>query len=403
MKQRQYKILIADDEELECQSMELFFSRAYPDLHLLESAKNGKDVVEKVLRYKPDILILDIEMPGLNGLEALRLLRQNDNDVHVIIKTAYSLFAYAHDAIQLKVDSYLLKPVKKAELSAAVDRVIDDLNKTETRNVGNDDLLLFAQSAFVTSVVRNYFSQDIIDQYAQLLNINFQSGFLLYASFVKNPNIVQYSTRWNGFIYELIEKSSVVAKIMPGNIDGYNMPVLVYTETYMNAEEYADISQFIKNLVGVLANEYFETECATTCGPLVSGNMIEINKSYADKIKAGTFERPANETRRLSKHLRKALTYINSNYADDISLNDLAEHLQLSPSYVSSLFKSELGKTFVDYLTDVRMLRAISLIKQGTVEVKELSTRVGYRYPSYFSKMFKQYTGYTVSDFKRLE
>ena len=72
------------------------------------------------------------------------------------------------------------------------------------------------------------------------------------------------------------------------------------------------------------------------------------------------------------------------------------------PSYLSRLFKNELDKNFIGYLTDIRMTHAIRLIHQGTDNVKELSARVGYLYPSYFCKQFKKYTGHTVSDFKRL-
>lgn len=92
-----YKILIADDEELELKSMRIFLERNYPEAVILPDAKNGTQVVENALKEQPDILILDIEMPGLNGLKALKLLRDQGYGGYVIVKTAYGRFAYAQD------------------------------------------------------------------------------------------------------------------------------------------------------------------------------------------------------------------------------------------------------------------------------------------------------------------
>ena len=87
---------------------------------LLPDAVNGAEVVETALHQKPDILILDIEMPGLNGLEALKIIRQTNHFIHVIIKTAYSKFDYAQEALNLHADFFLLKPVKKDELKSCI-------------------------------------------------------------------------------------------------------------------------------------------------------------------------------------------------------------------------------------------------------------------------------------------
>lgn len=111
-----YRVLIADDEELELKAMHFFLERNYPEAVLLPDAQDGTQVVETVTKENPDLLILDIEMPGLNGLQALTILRERGYEGHVIVKTAYGKFTYAKDALHLHADAYLLKPVRKSEL-----------------------------------------------------------------------------------------------------------------------------------------------------------------------------------------------------------------------------------------------------------------------------------------------
>ena len=107
-----YRVLIADDEELELKAMHFFLERNYPEAVLLPDAQDGTQVVETVTKENPDLLILDIEMPGLNGLQALTILRERGYEGHVIVKTAYGKFTYAKDALHLHADAYLLKPVR---------------------------------------------------------------------------------------------------------------------------------------------------------------------------------------------------------------------------------------------------------------------------------------------------
>ena len=93
---------------------------------------NGREVIDN--EKKIELLILDIEMPGLNGLKALKLLRDQGYGGYVIVKTAYGRFAYAQDALHLHVDAYLLKPVKKAELKERLDEIFRKLQK---QNIGD--------------------------------------------------------------------------------------------------------------------------------------------------------------------------------------------------------------------------------------------------------------------------
>lgn len=108
-----YRVLIADDEELELKAMHFFMERNYPEAMLLPDAQDGTQVVEIVTRENPELLILDIEMPGLNGLQALSILRERGYKGHVIVKTAYGKFTYAKRCTALACGCLFVKTSQK--------------------------------------------------------------------------------------------------------------------------------------------------------------------------------------------------------------------------------------------------------------------------------------------------
>lgn len=101
------------------------------------------------------------------------------------------------------------------------------------------------------------------------------------------------------------------------------------------------------------------------------------------------------------KQIEKAMAYIQEHYADpDLSLKTVCQHVAISASYFSTLFKTMTGKTFVEYLIDVRMERAKELLKLTSMRSYEIAFAVGYKDPQYFSSAFKKYTGDTPTDFR---
>ncbi len=105
-----YKILIADDEPIECRALEHKINKYFDNLQLIDSVYNGIELLNKVEQYHPDILIVDINMPGLSGVEVIEILKIKKINCKIIIHTAYSDFMYAKKALQLGADDYLLKP-----------------------------------------------------------------------------------------------------------------------------------------------------------------------------------------------------------------------------------------------------------------------------------------------------
>ena len=127
------KVLIADDELMECRGLEWMLRKNFPSLVILPYAKNGVELLRIVEESYPDLILMDIHMPGMNGLEALEIIALKQKPCRVIIVSAYSQFAYAQEAMRLGASEYLLKPVEPGTLRQAVQRQIDILEKDYAR------------------------------------------------------------------------------------------------------------------------------------------------------------------------------------------------------------------------------------------------------------------------------
>ncbi len=98
----------------------------------------------------------------------------------------------------------------------------------------------------------------------------------------------------------------------------------------------------------------------------------------------------------------KAIQFIESHYAEAITLEDVADHVGLSPNYFSKLFKNELGKGYAEYLAEYRIEKSKKLLAETAESVKEISARVGYPDQKYFSKLFRKVTGIKPSEYRKL-
>ena len=102
-----YKIMLADDEGIVIDSLRFILSKEFGDTCVIESAKTGRSVIELAEHFDPDIAIMDIQMPGINGIEAMREIRETNTNTIFIVMSAYDKFDYAKEAIGLGVLEYL--------------------------------------------------------------------------------------------------------------------------------------------------------------------------------------------------------------------------------------------------------------------------------------------------------
>ena len=108
-----YRIMIADDEGIVIDSFKFMLEEEFGDNIMIETAKTGRSVIELAERFRPDIGFMDIRMPGINGIDAIREIRKRNPGITFVVISAYDKFGYAQEAMSLGVIDYLHKPVER--------------------------------------------------------------------------------------------------------------------------------------------------------------------------------------------------------------------------------------------------------------------------------------------------
>ena len=111
-----YRILLADDEGIVIDSMKYIIEKEFGGECEVEFAKTGRSVIELAESFRPDIAVMDIQMPGINGIEAMKEIKKFSVNTVFIVMSAYDKFDYAREAINLGVLEYLNKPVDQARI-----------------------------------------------------------------------------------------------------------------------------------------------------------------------------------------------------------------------------------------------------------------------------------------------
>ena len=181
-----YKIMLADDEGIVIDSLKFIIEKEFGDTCTIEYAKTGRSVIELAERYRPDIAIMDIQMPGINGIEAMREIRETNKSVIFIVMSAYDKFDYAKEAIKLGVLEYITKPMERTRIVAALQKAMEQIDRE--RNKRSNDLLIREKLETVMPIIENgllynllfqeHFTEDI-ENYKQLLGIDQNHAYLL--------------------------------------------------------------------------------------------------------------------------------------------------------------------------------------------------------------------------------
>jgi len=178
-----YTILLADDERIEREGLSLFLQRNIVQPARVECVSNGIELLTRAEAIRPDVIIADVEMPGMNGLDSLAVLRQKGLDFRTIIFSAYNHFEYAREAIHLEADAFLLKSTKREEILKTVnqclERVAEGRREAEDRHRMETlvkEILPIVEADFITSILLDEVNEIALERYLDLLGIRFHTG-----------------------------------------------------------------------------------------------------------------------------------------------------------------------------------------------------------------------------------
>lgn len=433
-----YSLLVVDDEKIAIDSVNFIVKNAFENVKVCGSARNGEEAVEIALRQKPDIILMDICMSGMNGLEAIRTIKHVLPQTRFVVVSAYEQFEFAKQAFELNVNDYLLKPVNAQRLKDTIGRITTELDKEQQavkRSVETkgkfDQALKILEHWLVYSVLLNKDPHNELLKYCELVGVTEKYGYMIIVSYAKeitNNNISTNFSDKDQFYKVLCDILKAKGPCLIGPAMQDKTLVYMFTkqhDTLESKEKSMQVSEEVlrelkKNSalifkIGIgcvkelsqITSAYEEARYAlrlvdSVCHYLdiLPEQLSDIQPSEGYSV-SSSIESIGNE-RAFESHnktIRNAAQYIEENYNSYISLEALSQRLGLSTQYFCKLFKKEMGVNFVDYITKTRLEKAIEMMKEGGKSVKEICFLVGYSDPNYFSRIFKKYTEHSPSEF----
>lgn len=164
---RVYRILVADDEDIIRQGIQCFFDYEALGFTIAAEASNADQAYEAILRIQPDVVLMDIRMPGMSGLEVVRLAREAGYSGKVVIISSYTDFRYAQEAIRYGVQHYLTKPIDEDELQAILIGFKEEFDQAKTNREADRQQRLMAHEHIVRELL---LSKTVLSQAEQESN-----------------------------------------------------------------------------------------------------------------------------------------------------------------------------------------------------------------------------------------
>lgn len=371
---------------------------------LVGSATDGEEGLSLALDINPDIILTDIRMPGLNGLDFAKRLQDNKKTSLIIFITGYAEFEYAHRALTLGAFGYILKPIDNDELIMLLSSAVDYLD-----NIKNYDRMKAENEA----------QKNIIDE-----NFHYIIGSILRECLEGNPLSIQKTKNIE------IEKNYYVFCIGNHTGEDFNAQVQNALQIYrhksfriaaasFNGSEI--VLLFMKQDIGLETARSCVEELLKIAG--ISNNIQYVVTSQSDnfsqiyEIASLMQQKLLTETKKLtpgkptnlpeeilwdslSPLVRLAVQYISENISVRLSLSDVSDYVGLSPNYLSMLLHKETGIKFSVLLTKMKTEEAKRLLQDPTIKIYEIGLLLGYEDYSYFYQVFHKATGLSPKEYR---
>jgi two-component system response regulator YesN len=379
-------ILVVDDENVIRKGIERTLRKQFPE-HRVLLAENPEEAVQLLKGLPIDVVLTDVLMPGMTGLELMQISRKSHAHVKWVVISAYSEFAYAKEAVRLGAKEYLLKPIGKDILIDMIEQlgreVAQESERTKEAQLLKRNLRFLREAVFA--------------RWASGLDL----GGIDLAPFTENHpqfHLVMVrmesdaDTKLEHYIMEnvLSELIDSTGKGFVASIDAKSLLGLV------TLNEEGGLSQLIEQLRSHL-KRYLKAPFQVLHSSLITdlsevpAQVQQMRKSPATPVNAGGGVQA----------VEVALQYIHSHYTAELSLEKVASVVYLNPVYFSQLFKLKTGKGFKDYITHLRFVRAMELLRGTELKVGDISERVGYPDVRHFSQIFRKKTGFTPSEYRQ--
>ncbi|MBB6735320.1 response regulator [Cohnella zeiphila] len=321
-------------------------------------ADNGEDGCRILQDLKPDILILDMQMPLLDGVELLRFLKEAQPNIQVIVLSGHDDFKYMHQAVRSGVVEYLLKPVDPEQLKQALQLCLAGLEHHRRQISAALVTLPPEMLAAVNDSKRNVATH--LNELSAAATEEALTDCIRYL----DSHFPCDSGQW----------------------------LRVYHEFLLTLEHFAAME-------GLELNDLLREKDLQARAP------SHLNASNVSEVLTAIYREAMDSilTRRRDRkkvNLQQIFDYIQHHYAEGISLESVANRFYVSKVYLSQTYKRQFGENVMEQIIRLRMEAARSWVMQDDAQIKHIAGRVGYEDVSYFHKLFKKHYGISPAEMR---
>ncbi|MFS0880076.1 response regulator transcription factor [Metabacillus niabensis] len=398
MKKTVWNVLIADDEPIIREGIRDSVDWSSLSMNVIAEAEDGEEALELSLKYQVDILLVDLNMPIMNGLSLIKEIRNKLPSCKVVIITGHDEFKYAQEAVRLQVTDYILKPADPLQLR----EVLLGVKKQLEEFVKQDELLSIASSQLAKNMplLREKFAREWSEGKLEDAEVQRQLSFLELPMEIPKQLVMIHCPEYSAKKPFLNEKEKGIILTSIRNeitchleakhhilfLDVSERFVVIIWDDYQEqnwCQIEHDLYQALQMSVNIVKKHIEESV----------GSVQEVYQLLSDELE--------NEAA-ISPIVRRAKQFITENYTDpSLTLERVASHLHVSPVYLSRIIKQELGVSFVRFVTNMRIQKSIELLNQTDMPIVEIAEMVGYDTQHYFSTAFKKVTGVSPIKYRK--
>ncbi|MCL6456925.1 MAG: response regulator [Gorillibacterium sp.] len=348
------KVLLVDDEIWTRDTVKLFGEWERYGMEIVGEAEDGLEALRLIEALQPHIVITDMRMPGVDGVQLLEALNERFPTIKAIVISGYDDFQYAKHALRYGALDYLLKPLDAQELNAALLK-----GKIEIEAAHQAD-----RQSLTLDINISY----LLAPYKQLLRSHYNE-----------LNQEGITATFESLIEELERQSTIT----PDTLEQIAQELLLLLKELMVVN-----SQSHENLRITFKHDTFAAVSNTI------GFIVDYYKSALEQL---------IQQRRFKKKLNldEVRLFMESHYTSSVSLEQLARAFFVSKEYLSKMFKQEYGQNVTDYLLQLRMDKAKEWLADESIPIKTIAEMAGYEDVTYFYRVFKKHFGIAPGGMRR--
>lgn len=393
------KLLIVDDEKYIRNSLKNGFDWNSLGFNDVFDAAKATDAIEIISKNNIDIVITDIRMPKLSGIDLIREISRISPNTKIIIISGYDKFEYAQQALKYGVMDYLLKPAPIEEVVSAVKRAIGSISvempekyKEIIRHkflidllfdrIDNTDDVLFRMKENKLDFLNEPFWIVVFSEKKLTLN---------------SKKLNELTERIRNFFKE--EKTLIFD-------DNRDHIVVFLPDKYQKEDVLKMCNEICRDICISLNNDFIQA----VIGRRIT-DITDIAATYAEVVRiADKFVLTDGEYAVLADDINSVKAYnivymvkqyVEEHISDNITIETITDIIHITPNYFSSIFKRVTGESFIYYVNKQKIQKSEALLKETNMPVSEIAEKCGFSDVKYFSRVFKKYTDMTPSEYRK--